>query len=244
MEELTVVIFLWDKAALGKLKKRGIWQYHIEKQEIPCKEDKVILYKVCLPFYERKKKEWSEAGKKAYLAELSVPWESSTVLYLYEDGTEEFLGRREEVLSEEWIFFLLRYYGVWFDALLLLEDRELQTESFIRYFVENTRYIGILTENPGEFSELSEELLSEYGFLLDVAGDIRGLCIPSGKKLLLAGENVHGITPATLPKNSVWLSILPNGGEGKRLCARRNDAGYLDIRGFLKDIAEKEAGLP
>ncbi|MGN1148231.1 MAG: hypothetical protein ACI4TB_07395 [Lachnospiraceae bacterium] len=241
MVEPTVVFFCVEKEGCGRIKRRGKWQYSIEESYVPCifpveagADSRIKQLIVHLPAYSYKKKEWTEDTLQSYLQGLAVPPESREVYYLYQEKAGELLHRRAEPLPVEWLFLLLSHYQIMFDALIVLHERELETEKLVTKYVKNTRYIGIVTQDAEEFAALKEMLLEEYGFLLDIASDIRRLCRPAAAEtLIIAGENLYGITPARMPAECVWLSTDSTGSEVRKLCSRARDVRYVDVKTLI-----------
>lgn len=241
MEEVTVVYFYMDMGASGRLRRRGPWQYGVEERNLQKRNCIIHVYSVKLPGLLQKRKPWKEKEKQEYLRGLPAPGEGREICYFYEAEAEAFLGRRMEPPSEEWLLFLLRYYEVNFDALLILEDRELETEAWVRRYAGGTRYIGILTADAGRYEELTEALWEEYGFLLEVTGEAKGLHLPKkGTLLVLAGTELYGMTPSLLPPDTFWLNAAAQTAAGRRICAAAEKVRYLDRRRFLKEILSKD----
>lgn len=111
------------------------------------------------------------------------------VLLLYE-GCGDFLHRKNDSLSAEGARFLLRYYGIKTEALLLLEDTAVRGEDWLYDYARDTRYMGILTDRPGEQEEVADFLYEEYGIVLQVADRAGKWHIPDNTScLFVAGEN-------------------------------------------------------
>lgn len=233
MEEMTIVYFIVDKEGRGRHKRRGEWQYYLDSGAIYTKAGPVKVIRVRLPAYCYRKKRWKRADWTAYLRGLSVPPEGREVTYLFSEEAAAILQRTEEPLSLEWLLFLIDRYHIAFDALVLLADREMETEALIAHYVRKARYIGVVTENQEEFEDQQEELLSEYGFLLDVSASIRELRIPMGGKLLIiAGCKLYDAAPLKLPEG-IWLSMDTPGEAGKGLCARAKEMRYIGMHSFF-----------
>lgn len=241
MVELTVVFFCVEKEGCGRIKRRGKWQYSIEESYVPhifpsengagSRIKRLIVH---LPAYSCKKKEWTEDTLQSYLQELAVPPESRETYYLYQEEAGRLLHRKTEPLPVDWLLLLLAHYQITFDALIILHEREMETEKLVTKYVKSTRYIGILTRDADEFADLKEMLLEEYGFLLDIASDIRGLCRPvAAETLIIAGENLYGITPARMPADCVWLSTDATGSEVGKLCSRARNVRYVDVKTLI-----------
>lgn len=236
VEEMTVVRFITDKDGCGRRKRRGSWQYRIENRKISGRDDAVCLFTVYLPAYSYKKKPWKEKDKIAYIQGIEVPPEGRNVCYLYDEEARAFLGRREEPLSLEGLLFLMRWQQITFDALIVLQDRELETEAILAEYVRDTRYIGVVSAGEEAFFETKEVLLEEYGFLLDVAAEFAKLHVPAkGKTLVIAGAELYGTTPLQLPSGTTLVSTVVS-GEAKRLCARAKEVRYFDVKSLLRDI--------
>ncbi|MBD5511065.1 MAG: hypothetical protein HDR08_07425 [Lachnospiraceae bacterium] len=236
VEEMTVVYFVMDKAGAGKRKRRGSWQYRIETREKCGRGGSVSLCKVYLPACSYKKKPWKEKDRSEYIQGLEVPSEGRNVCYFYEEEAKAFLGRKEEPLSLEGLLFLIWYRQIVFDSLIILQDRELETEELLAKYVRDTRYIGVVTGGGEELSEAKEELLEEYGFLLDISTELTGLHIPpKGSVLIVAGEELYGITPLQLPKGAIFVSTVVSGA-AKKLCARAKEIRYIDMKCLLQDV--------
>lgn len=234
MEGWAVVSFFMEPDACGRMKRRDPWQYHVEERDIVFEGETVCLYKVYLPGYGRKKKPWRREEKDEYLRGLAVPKEGRSVCYLYGEGADTFLGRQQEILSFEWALFLLRFFKVQFEAMLILEDSAFLAEEWVRQFVRATRYVGILADRPENYEEFSEELFWEYGFIPQIDDACHKLHLPSGKLLVVAAEKTYDVTPLRLPEGCVWLSLTPAFLEGKGICARTKGSTYLDICRFLR----------
>ena len=236
MEEMTVVHFMTDKDGCGRRKRRGSWQYRIENRQINGSNGAVCLFTVYLPAHSYKKKPWKEKDRTAYIQGLEVPQEGRNVCYLYDEEARAFLGRREEPLSLEGLLFLIRWHQITFDALIVLQDRELETEAILAEYVRDTRYIGVVSAGEETFSETKEALLEEYGFLLDTAAEFAKLHVPAkGKTLVIAGAELYGTTPLQLPSGTALVSTVVS-GDAKRLCARAKEARYFDVKSLLRDI--------
>ena len=236
MEEMTVVHFMTDKDGCGRRKRRGSWQYRIENRQINGSNGAVCLFTVYLPAHSYKKKPWKEKDRTAYIQGLEVPQEGRNVCYLYDEEARAFLGRREEPLSLEGLLLLIRWHQITFDALIVLQDRELETEAILAEYVRDTRYIGVVSAGEETFSETKEALLEEYGFLLDTAAEFAKLHVPAkGKTLVIAGAELYGTTPLQLPSGTALVSTVVS-GEAKRLCARAKEARYFDVKSLLRDI--------
>ncbi len=244
MEDLAVVYFVMEKDGRGKTKRKGIWQYHVDQKEISCAGRRVFFIKVYLPAFYYKKKMWTSETITAYMKELPIPLQGEKAYYLYHEEVKDFLHRTAEPLPLFWIRFLIQYYSITFDALVLLDDREMEIEELVAEYVPKSRYIGIATDNREAYETIKEELLEEYGFLLDVSTDYKGLHVPKKEKVLVvAGENIYGMTPAMVPGACNWISMATEGISGRRLCARTKDVRFLDMKCFLRENTNLDANF-
>lgn len=236
MEEMTVVYFVMDKAGCGRRKRRGSWQYRIEKQEKCGRDGSIRLIEVRLPAYSYKKKLWKEKDRIEYIRGIEAPSEGRNVCYFYDEGARAFLNRKEEPLSLEGLLFLIQYRQIVFDALVILQDRELETEALLAKYVRDTRYIGVVAGSGEALSEAKEMLLEEYGFLLDISAELTGLHIPAkGNVLIVAGSELYGTTPGQLPAGAAFVSTAASGA-AKKLCARAKEVRYIDRKCLLQDV--------
>ena len=116
------------------------------------------------------------------------------------------------------------------NALVILQDREMDAARLVEKYVASIRYIGIVTANSEEWEGLQEALAEEYGFLLDVVKDICSLRLPAESKVLwVAGRELYGITPVRLTQDSIWLNTDLSNEEGKKICARGRNVFYVDV---------------
>lgn len=237
MEEMTVVHFILEEEGRGKKKRRGKWEYHVDKENLPVSGIELVLYTVFLPFFCYKKKEWTAEKFSDYFEGLPIPPQSRDVYYLYQEEARNFLGVSAEPISYDWLLFLIEHYRITFDALVLLPDAEIELEDFIRRYVKDTRYIGIVAKEDEDILELRENLYQEYGCLLDVAEDMKKLHIPiGGRKLTVSGEELHGAVPSMFKGSWVWINTNTDGKSASRLCARAEGVRYIDMKTFLRGI--------
>lgn len=256
MEEFTVVYFVTDEKAVGRKKKGARWQYHVEKESFAGRNAaKQIVHFVTayLPLYERRsrwerflgekkgRESWRTEELREYMEGLPVPAEGREVHYLYEEKAGAILGRTEEPLSAAWLFFLLDYCREGYDALLILQDREMEGEEILKRYVQEFRYIGVVAGEEESFQRLEEELEEEYGLLLHSGGSLKQVSLPRGEKILIvAGEKLYDAVPLLLPPESLWVSIKTTGTGGKRICARARNVNYLDIKIFLQKFTRND----
>ena len=194
---------------------------------------------VRLPPYSCRKKPWKEAELLSYLQGLAVPKEDGRVYYLYEKEAGRLLGRQPEELPVEWQLFMVEQCQPERNALVILQDREMDVARLVEKYVTGVRYIGIVTANCGEWEGLQEALAEEYGFMLDVVKDVRTLGLPPESKVLwVAGRELYGITPVRLTPDSIWLNIDLSNEEGKKICARGRNVLYVDVEKICYNRAE------
>lgn len=235
MEDMTVVSFVMDREGCGRKKRRGSFMYRVENRKTSGRSGTVCLFTVYLPTYSYKRKSWKEKEKTEYIRGIEVPEEGRGVCYLYDEGARVFLGRREEPLSLEGLLFLIRWRQITFDAMVILQDRELDTEALLGEYVRDTRYMGVVAESGDALAGTADALWEEYGFLLDVAVEFKRLHVPAGRKMLVvAGESLYGLTPQQLPTGTAFVSTVVS-REAKKLCARAKEVRYFDVKCLLRD---------
>ena len=236
MEEITVVRFFMDKEKRGKEKRRAQWQYYVDSTKIKTEAGSMKLITVYLPGGAYKKKAWTPKMWTEYLQGLALPPEGRYVYYLYEDGAGEILRRENEALPLEFVFFLIKSCKLRFEALVLLWDRETEGGDMLKAYVRNTRYMGVITDKAEYVAQWQDIFWEEYGFLLEVVGEAGALHVPrNGKKLIVAGKELYGLTPRMLLPGTVFISTETNGA-GKTVCARAKDVKYIDIKCFLEGL--------
>lgn len=247
MQDMTVVFFTVDEEKCGcvrseegrrfRLRKKYVWEYHARSGTVVKNEAALHWILVTLPARERKKREWTPQSLEEYLEGLEIPPESRNVCYLPDAAAGRMLGRAPEPLSGDWVFFLMAYYKPVFDGLIVLQDREMEAEEIILRHARKTRYLGVATENPENWQDMVEDLSEEYGFLLDVAQEFKGLHFHGDSLLVIAGSRTYQAAPALLPKNCVWLSTDVAGEAGRKICSGAEGVRYLSLRGFLREMA-------
>lgn len=236
MEEMTIVYFLKKDSCAAKQKRRGEWQYFVEEKHISTPGGSLVLYRVWIPEYPYKKKYWQENVLADYLAGLDIPSQGRCVLYMYDKWAQALFCQGTEPLSEEWLLFLLAFYEPAFDGLIILADRELETAEIVWKYARSMRYIGLVAEWEEDCAELCEALSEEYGFLPDVAQDFKALHTGTAQNhLIIAADNLYGVTPAQLGRGCIWLSAKAGSG-AKGICARAKNARYIDIEVFSEDV--------
>lgn len=244
MEEYAVILFSVEAAQSGRHRRREKWNYQVTTREYPDGRDRLVLVEVVLPGLGTKGKPWKPEEKAAYLSGICLPAEGRRVCYLYEKSAETFLGRKNEPFSMEWCLLLLRRFAQTSlgtagnenslpfapEVLLLVPDRFLNPEEWVWLFAQQTRYIGILTENPEVWEGLQEEVYEEYGFLPEVESEPDKLHLPDGSHslLIVSGAAGGGIKPARIPHCGVWLSTVTGETEAKRIGSRLRHIRYLD----------------
>lgn len=256
MENMTVVFFYVDKGKNGwkrcgwrdRVRKRfrrkqhieeNNWEYHVRRGTVMKQGGRQVTLrwmKVFLPEHERKGKEWTTEGWRQYLNGLPVPEESRTVYYLPDAEAGRMLGRSAEPLSLEWILLFVEYYGLQFDGLVILQDREMDAGELVYLFAQKTKYLGVVTAEPEAWQEMAEELTEEYGFLLDVAERVGKLHLGRGRLLFVAGARLFGAAPSAIPPGSIWIDTDVQGETGRKLCSAAGGVRYIGIKSFLREM--------
>lgn len=237
MEDMIVVYFYLEQEAVGKERRRHPWKYNINRKTLVKEPVNVQLIRVFLPSHARKKKSWTSETWQEYWNGLPVPHQGRTVYYLFEEKVQQLLQWAVEPLPWEWVQFLMSFYQIHFDALVLLQDREMEAFQIVQHYAKDTYYLGVATSHPKEWEEMEEALSGEYGFLLDVSETLNGLHIPpKTRTLILAGEKVYGATPAMLPEGCVWISTDTQGEAGRNICARAKGVVYIGMQAFLRKL--------
>ncbi len=241
MEELTVVVFYMEET-WGRAGKRtpwhsrtGVpwqyrtmppWRYHAEWQENICK--------VYLPKLMQKKKEWTKEEFASYMEGLPIPGESTDVYYYYTKEATAFLHRQNDSLSAEGARFLLHHYGIKTEALLLLEDTAVRGEDWLYDYAGDTRYMGILTDRPGEQEDAADFLYEEYGIVLQVADRAGKWRIPGGTScLFVAGEKWYGLRPADIGQKGTLLFM--GAGESRAFGSRLPEERMISVERYLRE---------
>ncbi|MBE5868279.1 MAG: hypothetical protein E7293_04870 [Lachnospiraceae bacterium] len=232
METMTVVFFYVSSHASGRKKRK--WCYDVRRENTI--EENIVFSRiqVFLPLFEKGKKRWTGKALSTYLDGLDIPQESRNVYYVPDEEAACMLERGTEPLSLEWILFLLAYYHLDFDGLLILQDREMDAEEMIRHFAPVTKYLGVITKQPEKWQDVAEELSEEYGFLLDVVTEFGGHHYRGEKLLVVAGRENYQVSPDLIPEGSMWLST-DIGSENRKICAGAHKVAYFDIKRFLRE---------
>ena len=143
-------------------------------------------------------------------------------------------------LSLEWGLFLLKYYHVNFDSVVVFEDREGCASELVLRFAPKITYVGVVTGQRWRLEKIEDYVFKEYGYQIEVAETFSKLH-PMGKKILLwSGDVIRGLTPLTLPVNSVWMDASRKMRQDK--IARFNNKQHychLNIEKFLHDFLYK-----
>lgn len=238
MDIFVAIIFTVEEST-GRKRKRDPWQYHVVWEEKETENKKICLKigTVFLPKRPRKKKEWTKDSLQSYLYTLPVPQEDRYVYYYYEKEAAALLERQNDCLSTEWAFFLLSFYGISFDGLLLFEDPGICIGDWLFSFVRKTRYLGILTKDGERVEETVEQMYEEYGAMLHVYGKVSRCRFPDGcRTLFVVGEENFGLSPADVGENNVLLLMredLSGSAAGSRIRSER----MISIGRFLHRIS-------
>ena len=238
METYVAVTFTVEENT-GRKRSRSPWQYHVEweEKETGSGKDRLLLATVFLPDRPQKKKNWTKESLQSYLQSLPVPGESRYVYYYYAQAAAGLLGRQNDCLSTEWAFFLLTFYNISFEGLLLFEEPGVCTEDWFFSYAGNTRYLGILTRDTGRVEQLAEQLYEEYGAMLHIyAGVSHCRFRESCRTLLVMGEETYGLMPVYVGENNVLHLMrddLSNSVQDSRIPPGR----VISIGKFLHQIS-------
>lgn len=202
MEVMTVVSFCVKRS--GVAWDRG-WVYEVREEKIICGEYEVKHIRVDLPFWKKKDTLWQQEEQKSYLQMLPLPPQGGRVCYICDRETTLLYGFEPDTLSTEWGLYLLRYYKIDFDGLVVFEDREECASELALRFAPSTSYIGVVSARRWRLEETEDYILEEYGYQMEVADTFTKLHPKEGRLLIWTGDEMKGLTPLTLPQNSVWL---------------------------------------
>lgn len=236
MEEMTVVSFFVNREGVAWDKE---WRY--EKWErLFCKGEYALRYiQVGLPFWKEKDTMWQGGEQAKYLQALPVPEQGRRVCYMRDRETSILYGLIPDNLSVEWGLFLLRYYQATFDAVVIFEDRENQAQELARRFAPGCLYVGVVTNERWRWEETEEYILEEYGYQIEIACSFASLH-PKGKRLMIwSGSEIRGLTPLTIPEESIWLDTTVGARESMFRRMRNKKINRLNIEGFLQDFLHK-----
>ncbi|MBQ9122795.1 MAG: hypothetical protein IJY10_04795 [Lachnospiraceae bacterium] len=234
MEEMTVVSFFVDRE--GVAWKKG-WKYQIWENAFTGQGYSLRYMQVGLPFWERKDTLWTAKGQEEYYAALPVPLEGRSVCYVYDSEAKILFGKRQQNLSAEWGLFLLEYYGISFEGMILFEDRQMDAQDLALQFAPFTPYVGVVTPKEWHWEEVSEYIQEEYGYEVEVASTFTRLHPGKGTILLWSGEERRGLSPLNIPRESVWLDTCCDRTNRDFLQAiRKKKINYLNLWRFLREF--------
>lgn len=202
MEEMTVVSFCLNRS--GVAWDKG-WIYVIEEEKLTCGEYSIRHIRVELPFWKDKSTMWQQKEQKIYLQNLPIPSQGRRVCYVCDKEVSLLYGLEPDNLSLEWGLFMLQYYGIKFDGIVIFEDRESCVADLVLRFAPKMSYVGVVSGRRWRLEETENYVLEEYGYQIEVADTFTKLHPKEGRLLIWTGDEMKGLTPLTLPQNSVWL---------------------------------------
>lgn len=237
MEEMTVVSFFIDRE--GVAWDRG-WRYEIWENLFQSRDFVLRTIQVGLPFWKEQDTMWSRERQKEYLLSMPLPSQGRKVCYMYDKEATILYGRKAEPLSLEWGVFLLKYYNLDFDGLVVFEDREIDAQELTLRFAPKIPYVGVVTKDRWRWEETEEFIACEYGYQIEVANTFTRLH-PKGKRLLIwSGEEIRGLTPLTIPERCMWIDV---GTEGYHKMfhevSRKKKINRVNLEKFLRDFSGK-----
>ena len=237
MEEMTVVSFFVNREGVAREKN---WRYEIWENMFRSQEFEMRYIQVWLPFWREKDTMWTSETQKEYLMSMPIPPQGRKVCYICDKETSILFGLKPEPFSLEWGLFLLEYYKVDFDSLVVFEDRELDAQELVLRFAPRIPYVGVVTKERWRWEEVEEYIASEYGYQIEVGSTFTKLH-PQGEKLLIwSGDEIRGLSPLTIPSGCVWLD--ESSGMGQSHFAMSNykkKINRLNLEKFLHDFAKR-----
>lgn len=237
MEDMTVVSFFVDRSGVAW---DGKWIFRAEQTFFEGENGRLRYIAVGLPFWDKADTMWKLERQKEYLRHLPVPAQGRRVCYVYDRETEILYGLKPGVLSLEWGLFLLDFYRPVFDGLVVFEDRELDVQDLVLRFAPCLSYVGVVTNHQWRFEDVAEYINEEYGYHVEVAPTFTRLH-PKGKRILLwTGEEMRGLSPLTIPQESIWLDACCNRTIWQILgVERKRRIINLNMEKFLRDFVGK-----
>ncbi len=237
MEEMTVVSFFVDRDGVAW---DGKWRYEVEHTLFSSETHCLRYIAVGLPFWERVDTMWKIQGQKEYLQKMPVPVEGRRVCYVCDREVSVLYGLRPGCFSLEWGMFLLDFYRLSFDGLVVFEDREMDAQDLVLRFAPCLPYVGVVTPHQWRWEEVAEYIHEEYGYQVELASTFTKLH-PKAKRLLLwTGEDMRGLSPLTIPQGSIWLNSRCDRAFGQFACdGRKRKIKVLNITDFLHDFCGK-----
>ena len=237
MEEMTVVSFYVNR--LGVAWDEG-WLFELREDQLECEGYSLKLIHVGLPFWKKEDTMWQKGEQKVYLQMLPIPSQGRTVCYVCDREAMLLYEFTPDNLSVEWGLFLLRYYRVDFDGVVIFEDREGNASELVLEFAPRISYVGVVSRHRWRLEPIEEYVLEEYGYQIEVADTFSKLH-PRGERLLLwTGDEMHGLTPLTVPKNSMWFDAsreIPRDRFARFY--NKQEYNHLNIEKFLRDFGYK-----
>ncbi|MBQ7358901.1 MAG: hypothetical protein IJW63_02260 [Lachnospiraceae bacterium] len=237
MEEMTVVSFFVDRSGIAW---DGKWICQVEQTLFEGEKGRLRYITVGLPFWDKTDTMWKAERQKEYLQHLPVPLQGRKVCYVCDRETEILYGLKPGVLSLEWGLFLLDFYRPTFDSLVVFEDREMDAQDLVLRFAPCLPYVGAVTAHPWRWEEVAEYIQEEYGYQIEVACTFTKLH-PMGKRVLLwSGEQMRGLSPLTIPRDSIWLDTRCDRTFRQMLDKRqKSKIKTLNIHDFLHEFSGK-----
>ena len=116
----------------------------------------------------------------------------------------------------------------------MLEDTAVRVEDWLYDYAGDTRYMGILTDRPGEQEEMADFLYEEYGIVLQVADRVVKWHIPGNTScLFVAGEKWYGLRPADIGQKGTLLFM--GAGEERTFAGRLPAERIISVERYLRE---------
>lgn len=250
MEDMKVVFFYGEKEKKERVKeietiqkKRRFWDRL--KRNAGNVDKKADNY----PQTELRAKVWNySVERKQFLPfekpEGSLPPEGRYVYYVTDRWAEKKLRRGREPIGMEWILFLISYYELMFDGLVLIQDRDMEAEELIRHFAPIVNYLGVVTDYFYDWEEVEESLSEEYGLVLDRGTGVERLHV-KGDRILVIGSNMAepvGDVGVFIRKLSeqiggeiIWLDTAGRGFLSKKEVIEERKFIYVNMEHFFRE---------
>lgn len=244
MEDMTIVFFYADEKGSGRKRLRRkrfggwrwseTWQYKVYCEKRQMGEGSLKIFCVGLPLLEKDKR-WTNFAWQQYLAGLPVPPEGRYVYYAPDKKAEKLLGRGREPVGVEWILTFIEYYGLSFDGLVLVQDREMEAEELIRYYAAQLPYLGVVKDFMTDWEEIEESLSMEYGLTIDLQQKFEALQVKGQRVLVILGAGSELPETSRLKEGSIILSTDGRRREKDGQRIRGKNIVNVDMERFLKD---------
>ena len=116
----------------------------------------------------------------------------------------------------------------------MLEDTAVRGEDWLYDYAGDTRYMGILTDRPGEQEEMADFLYEEYGIVLQVADRVGKWHIPDNTScLFVAGEKWYGLRPTDIGQKGTLLFM--GAGEERTFAGRLPAERIISVERYLRE---------